>query len=971
MTACTAGSGPDQPERITAKSAAVGEGVDDNVHNFVGAFSTSDRSCSAVLLTPRWVATAAHCIVPVIEKYQCIAANPVATGADHSYDTINIYFGKHWQTSWTWKATHTYAKSGKILTRPGDAPHNGFNLCTNAGTARDLALIKLDEPVDPSIVAPKHPPINGVPSCAKLVCDSNDFQGVLVGYASRESPIYFTGFQLGSMTNTRNFKVSEDWDHEQMSSGEFVYRNRWCNTGYQGGHQGDSGGALLTTHSVQQRVGTTPTPFPVCKEDDSTPEYLCGINSRLYPVGCPSLLPDGWGYADAALDSDKNVKFMLDSGLVNGNGAFSGECPDTDKLCKGAWRDYDDGDTVPDCCDNCPYTDNPDQTDSDDDGLGDACDPCPHTKPNGGNCNEEVEQDLIDLGYPNVKKIPDGCDPTPCPEFRNITDPDESQTLSGFPQVGPSSVSPALVGPKGALPPGTYVDTTPPQPLPFQLDAGKITVNNRIDVTAFDQKSPGPGTYGFRHCHCVPLAGDNEYDRRNTCGQPPYYCRPGGTFDFTHPTFSFWKTVPTRRQDQTWAQGATDQAFKSTFKGDVDPWTSKTLFWDFTKLPYAHGVSPSDTDYGHPSVSGVLWAQVYEHNKMTDTELDPAGFLEDGDASVKVTVYAASWILGNLAQMYPPIGIPAPCQTCGVLQADSIILPASLTGQPTLLARPEGDTWALDQSPDPDVLELAKRIDSGELRFIPATEPWAMYDSLAAKMLGVAIDAGDQPQFWLTLDPSDHPHVLPTGFLGGDYGSSELLLSGLHGGRLFIFGDGEASVVVRGVSTGTTTSYPLDADGRPQHVAGSAWRDSENALYAIDRASGNTRLLRWYLGDTRFEVLAEWQTAFAGDWQFWLNPTPDEDLLLTATRTGAHKSVFVLLHPNHDGTLTARGARVVAKRVVSRPDIDHRLIQFITVDNNAIAYDTVRLDQLVDELGAWTPMLHSLQTAGHPANGKP
>ncbi|HXH91979.1 MAG TPA: GDSL-type esterase/lipase family protein [Thermoanaerobaculia bacterium] len=36
-----------------------------------------------------------------------------------------------------------------------------------------------------------------------------------------------------------------------------------------------------------------------------------------------------------------------------------------------------DGDGIPDACDNCPATSNVSQTDTDGDGIGDACDPCP------------------------------------------------------------------------------------------------------------------------------------------------------------------------------------------------------------------------------------------------------------------------------------------------------------------------------------------------------------------------------------------------------------------------------------------------------------------------------------------------------------------------------------------------------------------------------------------------------------------
>ena len=215
---------------------------------------------------------------------------------------------------------------------------------------------------------------------------------------------------------------------------------------------------------------------------------------------------------------------------------------------------------------------------------------------------------------------------------------------------------------------------------------------------------------------------------------------------------------------------------------------------------------------------------------------------------------------------------------------------------------------------------------------------------------------------------------MPTRFSGDYLGSSEILLSGLHGGRLFIFGDNEPSVVVRDVFGGVTDEFPIEAGARPQHVVASTWNDVENALYAIDRAGPATRLVRWRYGETRFATVAAWPSAFTDDWRFWLNLTPDGRLLLTATRSGSRPrrgrggcrsgasptSTLLLLELPGDGTVVPLGARVIHERIISRPAVDHRQVQFIADEDDTIEYRNVRLAQLVGKLGAWTPMLKAV-----------
>ena len=62
-----------------------------------------------------------------------------------------------------------------------------------------------------------------------------------------------------------------------------------------------------------------------------------------------------------------------------------------------------DGDGIPDDVDNCPFTPNPDQANSDFDPFGDACDNCPaFSNPDQADCDGDGVGDVCDNCDPNI-----------------------------------------------------------------------------------------------------------------------------------------------------------------------------------------------------------------------------------------------------------------------------------------------------------------------------------------------------------------------------------------------------------------------------------------------------------------------------------------------------------------------------------------------------------------------------------------
>ena len=133
---------------------------------------------------------------------------------------------------------------------------------------------------------------------------------------------------------------------------------------------------------------------------------------------------------------------------------FCDNCPDD----PNEFQEDVDGDGVGDACDNCPNTANEDQLDSDGDGLGDACDNCPLVfNPGQGDGDMDTVGDDCDNcpTVPNPSQTDsdgDGngnaCDN--CPGFDDNVDTDGDTVADGCDLCGPEGATDDDLAP-GAL----------------------------------------------------------------------------------------------------------------------------------------------------------------------------------------------------------------------------------------------------------------------------------------------------------------------------------------------------------------------------------------------------------------------------------------------------------------------------------------------------------------------------------------